>query len=283
MAEGFSLVDLKGVSEPITKLIESVSKGIGALYEPVGKVRSAKAEARSKIILAEADIAVDSVRSRALERVTYQEVRRQTNIDDIVSGAVSFLPDKVSSQAVDEDWIVNFFNLGQDIGNAQMQKIWSRLLAGEVTKPGSFGSRTVQAVKSLSVEDANLFTTVCGFSFIADGGDRVLPLLSKFFDYVRANGLSAGEETHLKNIGLLHSSFIWYGVREPSRKVYLDYFSDMYCVKPSYSNEVRNIYTVDAIPFTQIGLELASIAGGKPNKKYIDHLVGSGDLFPSDE
>lgn len=34
---GFSLVDMKGISEPLTKLIDSVSKGIGLIYEPTKK------------------------------------------------------------------------------------------------------------------------------------------------------------------------------------------------------------------------------------------------------
>ena len=44
------LVDLKGLSEPLTKLVEVVSQGIGTLYSPFGTVRQAKADAKSKII-----------------------------------------------------------------------------------------------------------------------------------------------------------------------------------------------------------------------------------------
>nr|WP_306458270.1 DUF2806 domain-containing protein [Pseudomonas viridiflava] len=224
------------------------------------------------------------VTSRALERVTHQEIRRQNNIDDIVRGAAGCLPPEVSSEEVDEDWIVNFFNLGQDIGNPQMQKIWSRLLAGEVAKPGSFESRTVQAVKSLSVDDAKLFTTLCGFSFVTDGGDRVLPLLSHaFFQYIRSNGLNTSAETHLKSIGLMHSDVIWYPAREPTKKIYLDYFSDTYCARSSDGDERETMQAVEAFPFTKIGVELAGIAGGQPSKKYINHLLETGSLFLPDE
>ncbi|CAI8825095.1 DUF2806 domain-containing protein [Pseudomonas sp. IT-P395] len=284
MADGLSLIDLKGVSEPLTKLIESVSKGIGALYEPTGKVRNAKAEAKAMLILAKAGEKVDSVTLRALERVSHQEIRRQNNIDAIVKGAVEYLPGEVSSEEVNEDWVVNFFNLGQDIGNAQMQKIWSRLLAGEVAQPGSFKSRTVQAVKSLSVDDANLFTLLCEFSFVTDGDERVFPVFShEFFNYVRANGLSTKAETHLQSIGLLNSGVIWYGATRSEDKIYLRYFSENYYTSPKPSKKTVNKVFMQAFPFTEIGRELANIAGGRPNKEYINLLRRDGCIYPVEE
>lgn len=277
MSDGFSLIDLKGVSKPITKLIESVSKGIGALYEPTGKVRNAKAEAKAMVILAEAKEKLDATTLRAFERVTHQELRRQNNIDAIVKGAVENLPSDVSSEEIDEDWIVNFFNLGQDVGNPEMQKIWSKLLAGEVSQPGSFKSRTVQAVKSLSVEDANLFTLLCGFSFVTDGEDRVFPLFShKFYNYIRANGLSTKVETHLQSIGLLNGGTIWYGATRSEDKVNLKYFSQEYYASPPPSEDTVGKVYIQAFPFTEIGRELADIAGGQPNEEFIEMLCEDG-------
>lgn len=285
MADGFSLINLKGASKPITKLIESVSKGVGALYEPVGKVRSAKAEAKSMMILAEAREKVDSLTLRALERVTHKEIRRQKNIDAIVSGAIEHLPHEVSLDPVDEDWIVNFFNLGQDVGNAQMQKIWSKLLAGEVAKPGEFKSRTILAVKSLSVEEANLFTLLCEFSFITNEDERVLPLFSHdFFEYIRANGLSTHSEAHLQSIGLLSTSSIWYGTDRADGKIELRYFSDRYLAPPDDSEEnLPDDNWIEALTFTEIGKELSRIAGGRPNAEYIKLLHDKCDLRRLDD
>ncbi|WP_392887801.1 DUF2806 domain-containing protein [Pseudomonas migulae] len=277
MTEGFSLIDLKGVSEPLTKLIESVSKGIGVLYEPTGKIRNAKAEAEAMLILAEAGEKVESVALRALGRISHQEVRRQNNIDAIVKGAVEYLPSEVSAQQIEEDWIVNFFDLGQDIGNAEMQRIWSKILAGEVAQPGSFKSRTVQAVKSLSLEDANLFTLLCEFSFVTDGDERIFPVFSHdFFNFVRANGLSTKAETHLQSIGLLNSGTIWYGATRSEDKIYLQYFTEEYYASPKPSKKTVDKVFMQGFPFTEIGRELANIAGAQPRKEYIDLLCRDG-------
>ncbi|MEY9333164.1 hypothetical protein ABH911_003475 [Pseudomonas protegens] len=284
MSDGFSLIDLKGISKPITKLIDSVSKGIGAIYEPVSKVRNAKAEAKAMLILAEAQNAVGDVSSRALERVNYREIRRQNNIDSIVKGAVGVLPSQVSTEEVDEDWIVNFFDLAQDVGNAEMQKIWSKLLAGEVSKPGSYSPRTLNVVKSLTPKDAHMFTTLCGFSFLIKNGsyfDRVFPVFS--YDtilFVRANGVSVAVETHLMNIGLLSSVNLWYGPNERgSKKVHLKYFSEEYYTVPDVEEEDDEFASLQAFSFTDVGEELFHISGAEPNAEFIKVLLRGSDLF----
>jgi hypothetical protein len=38
----------------------------------------------------------------------------------------------VSDTPVDEDWIVRFFNVVEDISDEMMQQLWGRILAGEV-------------------------------------------------------------------------------------------------------------------------------------------------------
>ncbi|MFT0476002.1 DUF2806 domain-containing protein [Pseudomonas antarctica] len=284
MGEGFSLVDLKGVSKPITKLIQAVSKGIGAIYEPVSTVRNAKAEAKARLILAESDAALSEIKSRALERVNYREVRRQKNIDSIVKGAVCFLPDEVSTEEVDEDWIVDFFELAQDIGNADMQKIWSKLLAGETAKPGSFKPRTLGAVKLLTPQDAHMFTNMCSFSFLIDddgGVERVMPIFSyEYFQFVRSNGFSVTAESHMMSIGLLSSVNLWYRSEgEEADKINLYYFSENYYTSPEVEEESNGEVALQAFPFTEVGAELYRISGAQPNKNFINLLLSNSDLY----
>jgi hypothetical protein len=41
------IIDLAPLSTPVTKLVEVVAQGIGAIYRPVGTVLQAKADANS--------------------------------------------------------------------------------------------------------------------------------------------------------------------------------------------------------------------------------------------
>ena len=271
-----TLLDLGGFSVPITKLIETVSKGIGVLYEPTAKVRAAKADAKKIQILAEAQIEKDELKLRAFERLTHTETRRQLNIDKIVFGAAGFMPEEVEVKEVEEDWIVSFFQLCQDTAHPDMQQIWSRLLAGEVATPGAFNIRTLNAVKLLTPEDARLFTRLGTFVFIHSHGIPFYPhLKSTFFQYVRRNGISAAEEMHLQDIGLLSSVLTSF----PELPSTLHYFSDEYefCTNNigfESSNKLRGF------PLTKVGRELHSIAGASADHEYIRVLVDDGVIKP---
>jgi hypothetical protein len=99
------------------------------------------------LIKAKADAELQEIRMRMNERLEKQEVRRQRNIESIATKAAHALPppdreQEVSDKPVNEDWTTRFFQECQDISDEQMQQLWARILAGEVTKPGSFAPRT---------------------------------------------------------------------------------------------------------------------------------------------
>jgi hypothetical protein len=87
----------------------------------------------------------------------------------------------VSEQPVDEDWVAQFINSCKYVRNEQMRVLWSRLLAGEVAKPGSFSMRTLGFVRTLSKSDADLFTRFCStiWDIGADGRSDLRPVAHK--------------------------------------------------------------------------------------------------------
>jgi hypothetical protein len=163
--------------------VDTFSSAVRTLYEPIGIRRRAGAEASAaithakaerdiKVIEAERDQQIQLMRiesrdvvadakERSKERVRLREERRQQNLDDITTQAAIQAPPTVSDEPVDEDWIAAFINDCQDISNGQMQLVWGRILAGEVSKPRSFSLRTLAAVRTMSQADANTFTQFC--------------------------------------------------------------------------------------------------------------------------
>ena len=51
-----------------------------------------------------------------------------------------------------------------------MQKLWGRLLAGEVASPQSYSKRTLQFLKTLSKREAAAFERYCGFAVADSNG-----------------------------------------------------------------------------------------------------------------
>lgn len=164
---------IKFSGKPIEKLIETVSAGIGVLYKPraIRKEADAEAykmekleEAKAKALILKADTEYE-ILERAKQRFVHQEVNRQTNLDNIVEKSTKHLKDTVSEQPVDEDWRTRFFNRAQDVTSDEMQEIWSKILATEVTTPSTVSLRTLDIVSNLTKQDAEVFQKAAKLSF----------------------------------------------------------------------------------------------------------------------
>ena len=193
--------DFAGLSQPLTKLVEVVSQGIGKLSRPYLIKKEADAKAyeiqtianairsnflpSGKIAYENQQVVIDSgnaeeiqehVEERILSRLVYQEVKRQTNIEEITQYAADQLKDEksVSNEKVDEDWISRFFGIAQDISSEEMKMLWGRVLAGEVKRPKSYSLRTLELFKNLTKEDAEIFTRV-GKLAITSGEKSFVP------------------------------------------------------------------------------------------------------------
>lgn len=208
---------------PIEKLIETVACGVGKVYEPTHTRRMAKAKAqeirtvsaaiRENIDLpmqyANGVVGVDitnpsDIASRAAMRLGAQELRKQQNIENVIQFSKNELEktESVSNEKVDSDWTTRFMNSIEDIGDEEMQKLWGKILAGEVKKPKSFSLRTLECVKNLSQQEAQLFYKFLPY-FVRIRNDVFLPRDNELLKEV---GIDFREILDLEDCGLLVSS-----------------------------------------------------------------------------
>ncbi len=160
------------MGQPIEKLIDVVSKGIGIAYKPRAIRKEADAEAYKVEVLAQAearkiqiegDAKIDLV-LRARDRLANQEINRQTNLEEIAEKSIKYLGTSVSEKSVDEDWRTRFFNKAQDITGDEMQEIWAKILASEVSEPGLISLRTLEIVSNISKSEAEKFEVACSLA-----------------------------------------------------------------------------------------------------------------------
>lgn len=159
-----SLVNFNSLSKPIIKLIEVIEKATGIIYEPNRIVKKARADAKADIIKKIGSVIEDEIDIRTIMRVVNLERKRQFNIDMIIQETFKHLNEGIdndNNNIIEEDWISDFFNFSQDISNEQLQKIWGKLLANEVDKPGSISRRTLYTLRTISHKEALLFNMFC--------------------------------------------------------------------------------------------------------------------------
>lgn len=186
--KGVEISDVFGMSEPISKLIGSISAGIGKIYEPTHVKRMAKAKSEEIKLISDTvnnninlptkyingDISIDvsdaeELLKRTGNRLLFQEMQKQQNIDSVVSYAYSQLENEteVSPEPVESDWIIRFMNSVEDISNEEMQVLWAKILAGEIKQPQTYTLRTLDIIKNISIQEAHKFMELSKYMLLA--------------------------------------------------------------------------------------------------------------------
>lgn len=266
----FSLIKIEGldkISEPINTLINKISNAIGATFQPSQILRLAKAEAEASIILTEAETRASEIRERAMNRMIGEEARKQKNIESITCQSLTYLRSDADANAVEDDWIVNFFEKCRNVSHGEMQNLWARLLAEEVNTPGSISKRTVNFMESMDRRDAEDFRILCRFS-VAKWG----PLIHEHGGIYEANGLTYSVLAHLESIGLIHLSTLAPFQRKFTQSTASFSYHGM-TVRFRLEASGRSTVETGMASFTQVGQDLASLCKDEPIPIFIDYLL----------
>ncbi|MBR3963767.1 MAG: DUF2806 domain-containing protein [Oscillospiraceae bacterium] len=273
----------KVMVQPTIKLLDMIQSGVGTLYNPINMKRTADAkvyeiEKIGQALRDNSDIPIGYSNGaitmdtqdfrefveRTQSRLAYQEMTKQANIEKVSGRAYQLLEgeEDVENNPVEQDWTMRFFNCVEDVSNEKMQEIWSKILAGEVKKPGSFSMRTLETLKNISQKEAEVFQKV--FPFIMSyGGECFISsdddLLNQF-DIFFADLMILGEcglvNTSLSNnpkVSKSENSFMY------SDKVIVHFWG--------YTQEEKEI-SIGVHLLTRAGKELYSILEHTGNKEY---------------
>lgn len=205
MAEGFSLVNLGKLAEPINTLITKIADAAGILYEPTRIRKKAQAEADAALIAATNQLKLDDLSQRALKRFVKEESIKQSNIESILEKSFPEITESAEPSLLSNEWLLFFFERAKYASDDEMQTIWAKILAGETNHHGSFSKSTLRILSEMSQDDATTFMKTIAFSFKVDNEN-------KFFIYdfndeiVKKNGLTFDSINRLNILGLLSCS-----------------------------------------------------------------------------
>lgn len=266
--------DLVGLSQPLTKLVEVVSKSIGTLYKPRAIRKEADAEAYRQEVIANAEakkILIEGeakleLLSRVHNRVVQQEMNRQINLEEIIEKSIPHLDENVSNEEVDEDWRTRFFQKAQDVSNEEMQEIWAKILANEVSKPGKVSLRTLEVVSNISKSEAELFQTACS---ITSENQTIYKFQNQtaFKNY----GLTYDQILLLRDAGLIYDNDNLVAIMEkiPQTNSFIWPLGDKIFRVVKSINELR----FEQLSLTVAGKELCALLNFEKNAQYMKDIV----------
>ena len=294
------MADLNLKVSAIDKLLDYTASGIGAVAGPIfqpweafwdGKAKrisarvdadvsriqaesevgtlpiiaKAQAEAREYLVTpdAEARGAVEITRNDITQRIEYQERKRHTNIKAAVVGAADELGDEeVSDYEPDPDWTARFFDCVQDVSSEDMQKLWARILAGEVESPGRTTLRTLDTLRNMTKRDSEMFKDMCDFVIRND--------FVFYNDSIKGySALSYSNLLHLQDCGLINvgpnlvKEFTW----GDGEEILLMYHRG--CLVVTRNSGAKEVLKIPDILLTTAGKELSQFVQYTLHMKYL--------------
>ncbi len=297
------ITDLAGISKPLDRLIEVCSEGIGALFRPTLARRNADANAYqiNKIAQTIAEnqgivgliryedgpVAIESVsrsgfpalpeaeiEKRLSARLVHQELKRQLNIERVTQQAAHELAaeTEVSPEKPDTDWISRFFRMAEDITSEQMQILWGKVLAGEVKRPGSYSLRTLDVLKNINNQEAELFVRLAKLAVV----ERTIvyainPDDGKYLAENHAVGFH--ERLVLHEIGLIELQTLGRTIDELPEDQEIAYTVGTTVLAVSTRKDAASV-SIPVIVFTEVGKQLLGLVEKLPaDPRYIERFM----------
>jgi Protein of unknown function (DUF2806) len=271
-----SIINIGIDSKPANTLVERVCDLFGGWFKPFQIRRVTKAEVEADIMIAKGEVKVDEIKRRAVGRMLEEEEYKQQNIEQITTKAFPFLEEDSKPEEIEKEWLFNFFDKCKLVSDDEMQTLWSKILAGEANKKGSYSKRAINALASIDREEAELFSRLCRFCVIIDD-EFTFPLLVREkhkygITYYEEREIGYSSLQDLDDIGLI--SFDYDSKRiysELKENITLDHFAQKELLESTELSKKSGLDIGMAV-FTNVGLELSKICSKKPEKGHLDHV-----------
>jgi len=217
-----------------------------------------------------------SIEERTHERQNFQEAKKQLNIENVTAYAAEELKNEqpVTDEPVDDDWTSRFFRIVEDISNEEMQALWGRILAGEIKQPKSYSLRTLELIRNLSKNEADIFMKVANFAvksgktnYIFKGKDE--KILSEKFS------INYGEIALLTEVGLIQpGAFVNHQILQQQNESQRVFTSGNIIIIVKVKANTPNIL-IPVYVFSNSGNELIKLIKSNPPFEYLTSVANS--------
>lgn len=213
-------------------------------------------------------------------------LQEQESREDVVSEAFDSLrqdPPKQDVAEIDQDWLNLFARHASTRTSTEMKTYLSRILAGEIRKPGAFSPRAIEVLSTLTPFLARLFQRACSVLLTVqiDGMSEHFParafiVASPYGGSIGGNAL-AELDLHFTNMSCLAEAGLVRPNFDSSLTLSMDTLLSIpwslggarvrFCNRPGAT---ASVLPLSMAQLTVAGAELASIVHASPNALYVE-------------
>lgn len=234
--------------------ISVVSSVVGGLFTTIFLRRNTSVAEFEKIKNGQFKEVADSLLKAG--KMTYVEYYQASNFLEVAKKADKYYSEihhDNNNANYDFDWFVRFYEAVGNISDEVMQDLWAKLLAGEVAEPSSFSLKTIDVLRNLSKQDAELFSLICSHSVMTRGQN----FLPHYDTYLEKHNIYYTDIMKLNEQGLIfNDGTIGFSMSIGQNPNVLFWNNDL--VMTIESSDDKNIEIhIKMYPFTKAGQELA--------------------------
>ena len=207
-------------------------------------------------------------------------LRQQLNREKTVQLAIEDLKTNPtvedSKTEIDSDWLEMFSNIAETKSNEDIQLLFSKILSGEIRKPGTFSPRTIQTLSLLEQNTGNIFQSFCDSSFsIPNYGESLTCFICEPFGSPGNNGLqnlglNYSQLAQLQDAGLIQNELTaWREIPAQILTNPIKIGNKQLEYKLTNESPKENI-RISIINFTKVGLELRKVIEINQNTEYLE-------------
>jgi len=271
----------------------------GAVDVPVAwldskvKLIQANTAARTTLIKKAGDAAAEkfaldpALVNRSIDYFGRTMLKEQSNRETVVQQTVLEIkndpPKEDAAGEISEDWLTAFGKIAEQKSDKDIQLFLSKILAGEIRRPGTFSLRTINLIAMLDQSTAQLFQQFCDLSLS-------IPYLLGDFSFVITEPIGSPGENALapfslsyNNLSKLHDAGLIQGDFSAHRKFHPIVFAAGFSLggstfggTPVHPDEYREKFEsveIKTLNFTDAGLEIRGVLHLGGNVEYEDQIL----------
>ncbi|MBY5993636.1 TIGR03899 family protein [Ferrimonas balearica] len=222
-----------------------------------------------------------SLLQRAESRIKRQQEQHQLNVEAVLNHAVSQSDNDVAGHDPDPDWLHQFLSLAERVHSPRMQELWGRILAAELSQPGSFSLRALDTLKQMTQKDALLLGRAVALSTTINSEPNRKILLGYRRGAAYGGLLAASQPSlslsrfglpysailTLREQGILFAAELETGLLSAGEPLRMRFQGPTLLLRPRHSRLRLRYYR-----FTPLGLELARLVQDQTDQDYIAAL-----------
>jgi uncharacterized repeat protein (TIGR03899 family) len=222
------------------------------------------------------------IEDRSSRREKLTSLRKQKNIETIMKKTFAFCANKSIDKRTDLDWFNHYITLAENVSNKTMQDLWAKILAGELSRHGSYSLKALKVFREMSIVDAKLLAKACSLA-VKDKSKKNIRIISgayqqpglfNFFNKYRQSyiNLSHFGLNYADILSLADNHLIYQQESESIMMAIGEAHHFYYNGMPLSLNSKKPSIALQFYKFTPIGTELAHLISDKPNDDFFTTL-----------